>query len=203
MSTHYDFARKAERILLVELSHRGAIRPLHIVDPANGSDALKVPAKTVAANRPTNFVVRAAVHPSDPTLNSRGLLALEYAGWRPGQNNYRSVSLQTVLNGTWVFGEGADQEYVMSGPMPAAVPLDHVNYRFERQGADKAELSWWSDALGSHERGSVTLSENLQYAYVALRLHGANEGEVEFATETFGDGMSRRFISAPAVEPAD
>lgn len=197
MSSHYDFARKAERILLVELSHRGTIRPLHITDTTAGTDALQLSATTIADHTPTAFTVRARTDPNDPFLNSRALLAIEYSGWRPGQNNYRAVTLQAVLNGAWVFGEGINQEYSQRGAMPDAVPLDHLNYRFERLGDEKAELTWWSDAFGSHERGSVTLSDNLQFAYVALRLYGENEGTVEFATEAFGEDGLRLFVSSP------
>ncbi len=197
MSTHYEFAAKAERILMVEVSYQGAIRPMHITDPSNQTDDLNLDPIELKTGEPVEFSIAAK---TDLKADSCGLLAIEFWGWRVGQN-YRPVVLQTVLNKSWVFGPQAQPEYEPPAVAPGAKPNTVMHYRFERTADMKAELSWWNEVDGSVERGSVELSAENEFANIGLRLVGDNEGQLSFDELKFGESSASKFTSpAPNVD---
>ncbi|GAB5561220.1 MAG: hypothetical protein SynsKO_28670 [Synoicihabitans sp.] len=196
MSNYYEFGKKAERLVLVELSHQGEIRPMKVSDPSTGDDELGFDPVQLEEFKPEEFTFWAETDSVDPANNSTGFLSIDLFGWRVGQV-YLTSNLQVILNGQDLFGGVGGPEFKPKANAVGSIPLSKVTYRFERVAPDRVELSWRHEGTASRGRGSLTLSDSLEYAYVVLRLNGKNTGGVTFDDLVFGESECRRFVSTP------
>ncbi len=186
----YSFA-PADRIVAVELSYNGRVRPYSLHRNAAGGiepDAEEeLPPVTITG--PLKFK---AVVPYRAAPKNRAIVCVELSDWGPQE--YLHVT-GFFLGMTWPFR----QEYQPRGSQPNTKQVEHIDFTFEKV-SDVWTLTWESFAgasqhSGTRQTGSLTLVEGSagSLGYVVLRIPKGNEGWVDFENMKFGEANQTRF----------
>ncbi len=161
MPTYYEAAKKADRLVALELCYDGTVRPMERVnnggiwkDVAGVYESIQI-----TKNAPLEFSV-------EMVAKTAGMCCIEFTGWVPPYKPNRAY----YLGQSWPFDQGELDYAPVANSNNTAV--GKMAFQFKSDGT-----LTWSAGDGPAEECSLRLdAKKLKFAYVVLRVTDKNEG---------------------------
>lgn len=176
-ASYYAFGQRADRIVAIGLGFDGSFQPMKraaATAPASPTSAWNDVGGTIAGgNAPSGITTLTATVPN----GNSALGVIEFVGWSLPYPPH----IANILGPSWPFGQ--TEVTYPAGSVGGVECVRQIVFQFtpavDGKGNKTATLTWTTGKAPVTASGSVLLdANNLKFAFIVLRLNGANKGQI-------------------------